>query len=104
MPGTSNFIGELLILIGILYNGNIMGIIAAIFGIFLCTVYSMWMYNKVIFLLPKFNYLVITDLYFFEIIILLPLIFFMFFLGIYPISLLSMLDYSVNYHFLELLS
>jgi proton-translocating NADH-quinone oxidoreductase chain M len=104
MPGTSNFVGELLILCGIVYQGHIIGLVAGIVGIFLCTVYSMWMYNKVIFLLPKFNYIVITDLYFFEIVLLLPLVFFMLFFGIYPISLLSMLDYSVNYHFIELLN
>ena len=102
MPGTSNFIGELLILCGLMYNGNHVAIIAAVSGIFLCTVYSMWMYNKVIFLLPKFYYLVIYDLFVFEIIILLFLVILMLFLGIFPTYLLSYIDYSVHYNFLEI--
>jgi proton-translocating NADH-quinone oxidoreductase chain M len=104
MPGTSNFVGELLILIGVMYQGHIIAIIASIIGIFLCTVYSMWMYNKVVFLLPKFSYIIITDLYFFEIVILFSLLFFMLFLGICPMSLFSLLDYSIIYHFFELLN
>jgi proton-translocating NADH-quinone oxidoreductase chain M len=102
MPGTSNFVGELLILCGLMYNGNHVAIIAAVVGIFLCTVYSMWMYNKVIFLLPKFYYLVVYDLFFFEIIILLFLVILMIFLGIFPVYLLSYIDYSVHYNFLEI--
>lgn len=102
MPGTSNFIGELLILCGVVYSGNTIAVISSICGIFLCTIYSMWMYNKVIFLLPKFYYIIISDLFFFEIIILLPLVILMLFLGILPFHLLSPLDYSVHYHFLEL--
>jgi proton-translocating NADH-quinone oxidoreductase chain M len=102
MPGTSNFVGELLILCGLMYHGNQIGIIASIIGIFLCTVYSMWMYNKVTFLLPKFYYLVVYDIFFFEIVILIFLVVFMLFLGIFPISLLSFLDYSIHYYFLDI--
>jgi NADH-quinone oxidoreductase subunit M len=104
MPGTSNFVGELLIITGIMYQGYIIGLISGIIGIFLCTVYSMWMYNKVIFLLPKFYYVIIPDLYFFEIIILTPLIIMMLFLGISPISLFSLLDFSIVYNWIELLN
>jgi proton-translocating NADH-quinone oxidoreductase chain M len=104
MPGTSNFVGELLIITGIMYQGYTIGLISGIIGIFLCTVYSMWMYNKVIFLLPKFYYVIIPDLYFFEIIILTPLIIMMLFLGISPISLFSLLDFSIVYNWIELLN
>jgi proton-translocating NADH-quinone oxidoreductase chain M len=102
MPGTSNFIGELLILCGVMYHGNNIAIIGSIIGIFLCTVYSMWMYNKVTFLLPKFYYVVIPDLFMFEIIILLPLVLLMLFLGVLPTYLLNILDYNTHYHFLEI--
>lgn len=104
MPGTSNFVGELLILTGIMYQGYKVALIAAIIGIFLCTVYSMWMYNKVVFMLPKFNYIVITDLYFFEIIILISLVILMLYLGIIPISVFSLLDYSIIYNYIEYLT
>lgn len=103
MPGTSNFIGELLILCGISLNNQWISIIASIIGIFLCTIYSIWMYNKIIFMLPKFSYLIINDLFLFEIILLLPLIIFMIIFGIYPNIILSLLDYSILYHFFELL-
>jgi NADH-quinone oxidoreductase subunit M len=102
MPGTSNFVGELLILCGVMYSGNNIAIISGIVGIFLCTIYSMWIYNKVTFLLPKFYYIIVPDLFFFEIIILLPLVVLMLFLGILPTYLLNILDYSIHYHFLEI--
>ena len=101
MPGTSNFIGELLILVGIMYQGYYLGVFAAVIGIFLCTVYSMWMYNKIIFMIPKFNYIIITDLYLFEIIVLTPLIIFIFFMGIKPSMLFNLLSSSVLLHFFE---
>ncbi len=101
MPGTSNFIGELLILVGIMYQGYYLGVFAAVIGIFLCTVYSMWMYNKIIFMIPKFNYIIITDLYLFEIIVLTPLIVFIFFMGIKPSMLFNLLSSSVLLHFFE---
>lgn len=101
MPGTSNFIGELLILNGIVYTDYFSGLIASIIGIFLCTVYSMWMYNKIIFLLPKYYYTIITDLFIFEIIILTPLVIYMIILGITPDIINDYLVCSVNYNFLE---
>lgn len=101
MPGTSNFIGELLILIGIMYQGYYLGIVAAVLGIFFCTVYSMWLYNKIIFLIPKFSYVIITDLYIFEMIVLFPLIIFIFFMGLKPSIFLSLISSSVLLNFFE---
>ena len=101
MPGTSNFVGELLILVGIMYQGYYLGVLVAVIGIFLCTVYSMWMYNKIIFMIPKFNYVVVTDLYLFELVVLMPLIVFIFFMGIKPSILFNLLSSSVLLHFFE---
>lgn len=101
MPGTSNFIGELLIVIGILYQGYYLGIIIAVMGIFFCTVYSMWMYNKTIFMIPKFAYIVISDLYIYEIIVLSPLVIFIFFMGIKPSILFNVLSSSILLNFIE---
>ena len=102
MPGTSNFIGEFLILCGIVYHQIYFAVFCSIIGIFLCTIYSMWMYNKIIFLLPKFYYIIVTDLFFFEIIVLLPLIFFMFFFGIFPNCINNYLIYYTMYYYLDL--
>jgi proton-translocating NADH-quinone oxidoreductase chain M len=104
MPGTSNFVGELLILVGTMYQGYYIAIIFSALGIFLCTVYSLWMYNKIIFLLPKYSYVVINDLYFFELIILSPLTIMMLFLGIRPSHILSILDNQLYCSFFELLN
>lgn len=102
MPGTSNFIGELLILCGVIYSNNNIAIICCIVGIFLCTIYSMWMYNKITFLLPRFYYLIVFDLFFFEIIILSVLVFFMIYLGIQPNIIINYLSHSVFYHYSDL--
>ncbi len=101
MPGTSNFIGELLIVLGIMYQGYYLGIIIAVIGIFLCTVYSMWMYNKTVFMIPKFFYIIITDLYIYEIIVLTPLILFIFLMGIKPSILFNVLSSSILLNFFE---
>lgn len=104
MPGTSNFIGELLILNGVMYNYYYTAIIASVIGIFLCTVYSMWMYNKIMFLLPKFYYIVITDLFIFEIIILIPLVVLMIVFGIFPNLINDYITYIIYYYYLDLFS
>lgn len=101
MPGTSNFIGELLIMLGIMYQGSYISIISASIGIFLCTVYSFWMYNKIIFMIPKYNYTKIPDLFFYEIIILIILLILMLLFGIFPNSITSILNFQVLYFFLE---
>ena len=84
-----------------MYQGYYLGIIIAVIGIFLCTVYSMWMYNKTIFMIPKFSYVIITDLYIYEIIILMPLVIFIFFMGIKPSILFNVLSSSILLNFFE---
>lgn len=47
-PGTSSFIGEFLILLGLFENNHFAAIIST-FSIILTAVYSIWMYNRIIF-------------------------------------------------------
>jgi len=47
-PGTSNFIGELLILIGIFEKNSIIFLFSAV-GIVLSAIYSIWLFNRIIF-------------------------------------------------------
>lgn len=47
-PGTSSFIGELLILIG-LFENNYLAAILSTFSIILTATYSIWLYNRIIF-------------------------------------------------------
>lgn len=80
-PGTSNFVGETLILIGICENNIFIALFTGI-GIILSGVYSMWLYNRLFFGTLRIHtnqlYMDITILEFF---ILSPLIFLMFLIG-----------------------
>lgn len=55
-PGTSNFIGEILMFLGI-FNGNNGALILALAGIVLGAVYSVWLFNRVFFGTMKRKYL-----------------------------------------------
>lgn len=47
-PGTSSFVGEFLILVGLFENNHFSALIAT-FSIILTAVYSIWMFNRIIF-------------------------------------------------------
>jgi len=84
LPGTSSFVGEFLLLCGI-YKTNVVACIAGAIGVILCGAYSLWLYNRVIFGNLKISYTIqYKDLNFREFSILLPLLFFVIFMGIYP--------------------
>ena len=95
MPGTSSFVGEFLILCGV-YKANIITCLISISGVVLCAVYSLWLYNRLVFGNLKISYTkVFKDLNFREFIILCILSQFIFFLGIYPSYVLKGLEASV---------
>jgi len=84
LPGTSSFVGEFLLLCGI-YKTNVIACVAGAIGVILCGAYSLWLYNRVIFGNLKISYTIqFKDLNFREFSILLPLLFFVIFMGIYP--------------------
>ena len=84
LPGTSSFVGEFLLLLGI-YKVNFFSCIISATGVILCGAYSLWLYNRIIFGNLKISYtLKFNDINFKEFIILLPLLFFVIFMGIYP--------------------
>jgi NADH:ubiquinone oxidoreductase subunit 4 (subunit M) len=81
-PGTANFVGELLILIGI-FQKNAFILILAGTSIVLGAVYSIWLFNRIIFGTLKVSYLSnFIDLNFAEIAIFIPLVSAMCLLGI----------------------
>jgi NADH-quinone oxidoreductase subunit M len=100
MPGTCNFVGEFLILTGIICQLDCIATLGAICGIFLCTVYSMWLYNKIVFMLPRQSVWT-QDLYIHEITILIVLIIWTIFLGICPNSVFSISDFAIHYHYFD---
>jgi proton-translocating NADH-quinone oxidoreductase chain M len=99
-PLTSNFIGEILVYIGIFLSNPFLMILLGT-NIFLSGAYSIWLFNRLVFGSAKTNYtFVLVDLSCREIHIFLPLIFFTFVLGTYPNLVLTVLFNSIHYIFL----
>jgi NADH-quinone oxidoreductase subunit M len=86
LPGTSSFIGEFILLLGIYKINSLTGIICAL-SVVLCGSYSLWLYNKIIFGNIKQDFaLKYKDLNVKEFIVILPLFLLIFFLGVNPDS------------------
>jgi len=88
-PGTCNFIGEVLIFFGLSYS-NLWLIFVLSIGIFLCTVYSMLLYNRITFGYLNSNHLThLFDINKLEFFLLLPFVLFLILWGIYPTLLIN---------------
>ena len=95
LPGTGSFIGELLIILGIFKDNIIIALFASL-GIILGAVYSLWLYNRVIFGTLKIKFISIqNDLTLLEILILLPLVLSVLVLGLYSELFLKSLNFSL---------
>ena len=95
LPGTSSFVGEFLLLLGI-YKTNVMSAIAGALGVILCGAYSLWLYNRIIFGNLKTSFVVrFKDINFLEFSILLPLLFFVLYMGVYPSFFSNFIHLSV---------
>ena len=96
-PGTSSFIGELYIILGVFQTNTIAAFIAGIGGI-LGASYSIWIFNRIIFGLPKVNYIYSSyDITLREFIILNTLFVFTLIFGIYPNIILNYLHFDILY-------
>ncbi len=96
LPGTSGFVGELLVLIGI-WKINIYVAILTATGLILGATYMLWLYRRVMFgTIVNVEVQSLKKLNAREIIIFVPLTFFIIFLGLYANPLLKMMDQSVN--------
>jgi len=96
LPGTSGFIGEFLILIGVFQDNFLVGTIAGT-GVILGAAYMLWLYKRVIFgkLINK-ELLKINDLDKSELFILTCIVLPVLFFGFYPEPLLNTIEVSVN--------
>ena len=95
LPGTSSFVGEFLLLLGI-YKTNVVSAIVGALGVILCGAYSLWLYNRMIFGNLKTTFIVrFKDLNFLEFSILLPLLFFVVYMGVYPSFFSNFIHLSV---------
>jgi proton-translocating NADH-quinone oxidoreductase chain M len=95
LPGTSNFIGEFLVLIGLLQN-SVLTTIFATSGMILSAAYCLWFYNRLVFGNLKNNYFIFfQDISKKEFIALIPLIILTLWMGLYPNVFLKPIHMSI---------
>jgi NADH-quinone oxidoreductase subunit M len=96
LPGTSGFVGEFLVLIGVFQKNATVAVLASL-GIILAAAYMLWLYRRIIFgrllsaEVKKMTDIDKTELSIFVSLIILILIF-----GFYPDLLLNTIDVSVD--------
>ncbi len=96
LPGTTGFVGEFLILIGVFKKNFLVAIVASL-GVILAAAYMLWLYKRVVFGEIHNNDLKkIIDLNYTEIIILWSLAIPTIFFGFYPDPLINTMEVSVN--------
>ena len=96
LPGTSGFIGEFLILMGVFKESFLVAFIASL-GVILGAAYMLWLYRRIIFgKIINNKLLEMKDLNYSELTILLclgvPILFF----GFYPEPLINTIEVSIN--------
>jgi len=95
LPGTSSFVGEFLILLGVFQTNTFIATLAAT-GMILGGAYSIWLYNRVVFGNLKPVYLnQFADVNRREFFILLPFVVCIFWMGVYPSIFLESFHFSV---------
>lgn len=100
MPTTSNFIGELFILYKVVSEMHYLLVICISTAIFICTVYSIWLYNRVFFCLPKYRYLTyLKDMNYLEFSIIMPITTFIVIIGLYPTIMIQFWASNIYYYF-----
>lgn len=96
LPGTSGFIGEFLVLIGI-FQVNTWVAFGATFGVIFSACYALWLYRRMIFgALKKDTLKSILDMSPREMVIIVPLIVLTIFFGFYPAPILDATAASVE--------
>jgi len=97
VPGTNGFIGELLSLVGAFESGLRWYAVVATTGIILAAAYMLWMFQRVMFgtiTNPKNEDL--KDLNAREIILMIPLLIFVFWIGVYPNTFLRKMNPAIE--------
>ena len=96
LPGTSGFVGEFLILLGVFQSSILFAVIAS-FGVIFAAAYMLWLYKRVIFgklkntILSELKDLNFTEIFIFSILSILII-----FLGFYPEPIFNTIEISVN--------
>ncbi len=96
LPGTSGFVGELLVLLGAFKSNTWIAALIAT-GLILGAAYMLYLYRRIIFgLLKKDELLGIADLNKREILVFTPLVLVVLWMGIYPTSFLEPMEISIT--------
>ena len=98
LPGLNGFVGEYMILLGSFVQGAFskVHVVFATVGVILAAVYMLWMFQRVMFgTLDKTNEN-LPDLNAREIVVMLPLLLFIVWIGVYPKPFLSKMEKSVG--------
>ena len=96
LPGTSGFVGEFLVLVGV-FQINITVAVLASLGVILAAAYMLWLYKRVIFGRTSGSEIKeMTDLNRTETYIFASLVFLTIFFGFYPEPLFNTVDISIN--------
>ena len=96
LPGTTGFVGEFLILIGVFKKNFLVAVIASL-GIILAAAYMLWLYKRVVFgEIQNEDLKKMIDLNYSEIAILWALAIPTIFFGFYPDPLINAVEVSVN--------
>jgi NADH-quinone oxidoreductase subunit M len=96
LPGTSGFVGEILVIVGIFQSGSWVALLACT-GTFLSAAYMLWLYRRIVFgALTKESLKLIKDMRLNEIVAFAPLVVLVFVMGIYPSLFLDPMDASVG--------
>ena len=96
LPGTSGFIGEILVLLGVFQKNFLVAILASI-GIILGAAYMLWLYKRVVFgKLEQSNLKNLNDLNLSEGFVLFSLLILVLILGFYPNLILNTIHTSVE--------
>ena len=96
LPGTSGFVGEILVIIGVFQVNSWVAALAAT-GMILSVAYMLWLYRRVIFgKLTKPDLMAILDLSRREVLVFAPLVVMVFWMGVYPASFLEIIGPSVE--------
>jgi NADH-quinone oxidoreductase subunit M len=97
LPGLNGFVGEFLVLVGVFREHTILAVFATL-GVILAAYYMLSMFQRVMFgkvALPENRAL--RDLSLREVLVLLPLVIFIFWIGIYPKTFLGRVEASVDH-------
>jgi NADH-quinone oxidoreductase subunit M len=97
LPGTCNFIGEFLVLVGTSFESYVM-VLLSMGGIVLAAAYMLWMLQRVVLGQPKTPTISqLTDLNVRELATLVPFAILILWIGLYPGPLMEMMDASVTH-------